>query len=85
MNALQTELGLIKSRFPDCNAIIEDLYRNDADFKSLCGDLFLCSKMIQDFELEIAEKEHALSEYREILKELESEFSMVFKSYRTRQ
>ncbi|HEY2649159.1 MAG TPA: hypothetical protein VGI38_08185 [Puia sp.] len=85
MNALQTELGLIKSRFPDCKTIIEYLYRNDTDFKSLCADLFLCSRMIQDFELEIAEKQHALSEYREIVQELETELTMVIKSARAHQ
>jgi hypothetical protein len=85
MNALQTELGLIKSRFPDCKTIIEDLYRNDSDFKSLCADLFLCSKIIHDFELEIAEKQHALIEYREIVKELELELSIVIKPNRADQ
>jgi hypothetical protein len=80
MNALQTELGLIKNRFPDHQSLIDDLYKNDSDFKSLCADLFLCTKMIQDFELEIAEKQHALMEYREIVKELETELSMVIKS-----
>jgi hypothetical protein len=38
--------------------------------------------MIQEFELEIAEKQHALIEYREIVKELESELCMVIKSTR---
>jgi hypothetical protein len=80
MSALQTELGLIKNKFPDYKSVIDDLYKNDTDFKSLCSDLFLCSKMIQDFELEIAEKQHALSEYREIVKELELELSMVIQS-----
>lgn len=80
MNALQSELGLVKNRFPAHKSVIEDLYRTDPDFKSLCSDLFLCSKMIQDFEIEIAEKQHALVEYREIVKELEKELSMVIKS-----
>jgi hypothetical protein len=80
MHALQTELGLVKNRFPDHTSVIEDLYRNDTDFKSLCADLFLCSKMIHEFELEIAEKQHALTEYQEIVKELESELCMVIKT-----
>jgi archaellum component FlaC len=84
MNALQTELGLIKNRFPAYKSVIEDLYRMDSDFKSLCADLFLCSKMIQDFEVEITEKQHALVEYREIVKELENELSMVIKGTHTR-
>ena len=72
MNALQSELGLVKSRFPAHKYLIEELYRTDPDFKSLCADLFLCSKMIQDFEFEIAEKQHALIEYRDIVSELEN-------------
>jgi hypothetical protein len=39
--------------------------------------------MIQEFECEIAEKQHALVEYRDIVKELEEELSMVIKSTRT--
>ena len=85
MNTLQTELGLIKNRFPDHTSVIDDLYRNDMDFKSLCADLFLCSKMIQEFEAEIAEKQHALIEYREIVKELESELCMVIRSMRAEE
>ena len=85
MNALHSELGLIKSRFPDHKSVIEDLYRKDTDFKSLCADLFLCSKMIQDFEIEIAEKQHALLEYREIVKELETELCLVIRSTETDQ
>ena len=80
MNMLQSELGLVKSRFPAHDSIIEALYRKDPDFKSLCADLFLCSKMIHDFEIEIAEKQHALVEYRDIVKELESELSMVIEN-----
>jgi hypothetical protein len=33
--------------------------------------------MIQDFETEISEKQHALIEYRDIVLELEKELSMV--------
>jgi hypothetical protein len=82
MNTLQSELGLIKNRFPDHQSVIDTLYRQDSDFKSLCADLFLCSKMIHDFELEIADKQHALAEYREIVKELELEISILIKSTR---
>ncbi len=80
MNKLQTELGLVKTRFPSHNSIIDLLYRNDSDFKSLCADLFLCSKMMQDFEEEIAEKQKALAEYRDIVKDLEKELLTVINS-----
>ena len=80
MNALQTELSLVKNRFPNYKSVIDYLYRRDTDFKSLCADLFLCTKMIQEFELEITEKQHALLEYQEIVKELESELCMVIKA-----
>lgn len=80
MTTLQTELGLVKTRFPSFNSIIDLLYRNDSDFKSLCADLFLCSKMMQDFENEIAEKQKALAEYLDIVKDLEKELMMVIKN-----
>ena len=80
MNTLQTELGLVKTRFPSHNCIIDLLYRNDSDFKSLCADLFLCSKMMQDFEEEIAEKQKALAEYLDIVKDLEKELLMLIKN-----
>jgi hypothetical protein len=80
MNTLHTELGLVKIRFPSHHFLIDELYKKDPDFKSLCADLFLCSKMIQDFETEIAEKQHALTEYRDIVKDLESELCLVIKN-----
>jgi hypothetical protein len=80
MNNLQTELGLVKTRFPTHQLIIDLLYRKDSDFKSLCADLFLCSKMMQDFEVEIAEKQKALAEYGDIVKDLEKELQMVIKN-----
>ena len=80
MTTLQTELGLVKTRFPSHNYIIDLLYRNDSDFKSLCADLFLCSNMMQDFEEEIVEKQKALAEYRDIVKDLEKELMMVIKN-----
>ena len=79
-NVLQSELGLVKSRFPEYHSAIEKLYRKDPDFKSLCADLFLCSKMIHDFEIEISEKQHALIEYRDIVTELEKELTMVLET-----
>jgi len=83
MNTLQSELGLVKSRFPTHESAIDRLYRKDPDFKSLCADLFLCSKMIHDFEIEISEKQHALVEYRDIVKELEMELSLVIENAET--
>ncbi len=83
MNTLQSELGLVKSRFPAHESAIDRLYRKDPDFKSLCADLFLCSKMIHDFEIEISEKQHALVEYRDIVKELEMELSLVIENAET--
>jgi hypothetical protein len=80
MNTLRSELSLVKNKFPEQHAAIEELYKTDPDFKSLCSDLFLCSVMIHDFELELAEKQRALLEYREIEKELEKELSIIIQS-----
>ena len=85
MNAILSEIALIKNRFPDHKSVIEDLYKTDSDFKSLCADLFLCTKMIDDFEVEITEKQHAIIEYREIIKELEKELLMVIQSAKTNE
>jgi len=83
MSTLQSELGLVKSRFPAHDSAIDKLYRSDPDFKSLCTDLFLCSKMIHDYEIEICEKQRALAEYQDIVKELEMELSMVIEKTET--
>jgi len=80
MNTLQSELGLVKNRFPDLKLVIEDLYRRDNDFKSLCADLFLCTRMIHDFEAEIIEKQIAINEYRDVIKELEKELQTYIKA-----
>jgi hypothetical protein len=80
MNTLQTELGLVTQKYPSHQLLIGELYHRDADFKSLCADLFLCTQMIQGYELEIIEKQRALEEYRDIVKELESELLTVIKS-----
>jgi hypothetical protein len=39
--------------------------------------------MIQDFEVEISEKQHALAEYKDIVDELEKELSMVIETAST--
>jgi hypothetical protein len=83
MNMLQTELGLVKARFPEYQQVIDLLYRNDPDFKSLCSDLFLCTNMIQGFTLEMEEIKQALVEYQDIVSELEIELSMVIKNVET--
>ena len=83
MNTLQTELGLVKARFPEYQQIIDFLYRRDPDFKSLCADLFLCTNMIHGFTLEMEEIKQALVEYQDIVSELEIELSMVIKNVET--
>jgi hypothetical protein len=83
MNTLQTELGLVKGRFPEFQQIIDILYRKDPDFKSLCADLFLCTNMINGFTLEIEEIKQTLVEYQDIVRELEVELSMVIKNAET--
>jgi hypothetical protein len=83
MNMLQTELGLVKARFPEYQQVIDLLYRSDPDFKSLCSDLFLCTNMIQGFTLEMEEIKQALVEYQDIVSELEIELSTVIKNVET--
>jgi hypothetical protein len=77
MNLVRSEISTLSSRFPGHQSAIEKLYQTDSDFKTLCSDLLLCSKMIQEFETDIAKKQHALTEFREIVCELEKELLML--------
>lgn len=72
---LQTELGLIKEKFPANIKGIEELYAKDTEFKSLCSDYFLCDQTIRKMKLDIEEMESALHEYQDALHDLEIEIS----------
>jgi hypothetical protein len=80
MGAAITELNLVVSRFICHRLVIEDLYRNDADFRTLCADLLLCSKAIRDCEDDMLEKQRVLLEYREIKNELEKDLLVLIES-----
>ena len=82
MNELKSELGLVKNIFPVHHLVIDELYASDNDFMSLCGDLFLCSKIITDLQSEIDEKTVAMNEYRNIVRDLENDLLITISSAR---
>ena len=75
MTSLQTELGLVKEKFSLDGQIIEELYRPEADFKSLCSDYFLCTKLLQEYLTELEEKQHVIQEYQAACNDLEQELT----------
>jgi hypothetical protein len=73
MGGLQTELGLVKEKFSRESFIVEELYRRDADFKSLCSDYFLCTNLMQEIRIELEERQLAIKEYQDTCTDLENE------------
>ena len=76
MGPLQTEIGLIRKKFPTQKSRIEALYGNDPDFRSLCADFFLCEQTFKKLRNEISQLRCELKEYQEILRDLEKEISL---------
>jgi hypothetical protein len=77
---LKTELGLIKERFSFNKIWIEELYSQDAEFKSLCADYFLCDQTIRKIKHEIEDMKITLDEYQEALDDLEKEINSWIKT-----
>jgi hypothetical protein len=73
MTSLQTELGLVKEKFSLDSQLVGELYRQEADFKSLCSDYFLCTKLLQEYQTELEEKRLIIKEYEAVCRELEQE------------
>jgi len=74
MSAAETVLRLIKSRFPGRDILIEQVYRHDLPFRSLCKDYRDCLGALGRLEKEesvraIARRE----EYAELLEDLSCE------------
>lgn len=73
---LQTEMELIRKKFPTKESGIKTLYGNDADFRSLCADFFLCEQTFRRLRNEMNQLRSKLKEYREIFMDLEKEISL---------
>ena len=75
MGLLRMELWLIKEKFPHQDARIDELYERDADFRALCADYLLCSRILHAFERDVSQKKYAAEEYESIRSELEKELT----------
>lgn len=73
MESVHPELWLIMDKFPGQSSRINELYRTDADFKTLCSDYLLCLHSLQEYQDEITEKQNTIKEYEVIRKDLERE------------
>jgi len=75
MESLNTQLRVVKQKFPGQNDRIEYLYEVDEDFRTLCSDYLLCVRHLEAKTGDVSESQHALQEYKEILDELERELN----------
>ena len=73
MALLNMELWIIKEKFPEQSAKIDELYRANEDFKCLCGDYILCKTFFEKFKEEFGEKKKTVQDYQNVFNELEKE------------
>ncbi len=70
MEILTDHLQAIKQKFPQQSERIEELYRLNEDFRTLCADYLLCVTELQKFHHEADEKKLSVKEYKNIREEL---------------
>lgn len=73
MEIFRPELLLVKEKFPEQNAQLEELYYCNTDFEALCSDYFLCIQALRQYRQELDEKKTIIKEYEDISNELEKE------------
>jgi len=73
MDVRLAEIALVSQIFPQYASKIEQLYANDADFRSLCADYFLCKSNLAEFKKKLAERRDSIEDYEEVTVELEKE------------
>lgn len=79
MDSPQLQLSLVKKMFPAQKEKIEALYKEDADFRALCHDYFLCMRYLDKFHNEFSEKLSNISEYENARRLLEEELAAFMK------
>jgi len=80
MGFLKNHLTTIKQKFPQQSDRIEELYRLDEGFRTLCSDYLLCMMELQKFHKEADEKKLTVKEYKNIQADLEDElFHFIFR------
>jgi uncharacterized protein YdcH (DUF465 family) len=67
------EIGTLASRFPQHASKIRRLKARDPDFRSICDDYDLAQRALKHWEAAGQAAPERVTEYRDILKELEAE------------
>jgi hypothetical protein len=82
MISVNKQLTEIKKKFPEQTDRIEQLFKTNEDFRTLCSDLYLCLQNLQrfknefdDMRLSMEEYKDSIKEYKNISTELENELS----------
>lgn len=79
MELLKDNLHTIKQKFPQQSERIEELFRLNEDFRTLCSDYLLCARELQKFNQEADEKKLSVKEYKNIQEDLENDlFHFIF-------
>jgi DNA repair ATPase RecN len=75
MEAANNDLQEIINKFPNQAQRIEELYRGNEDFRTLCHDYVICLKHLKKYKKKSGETQVALNEYTIIYNDLQSELS----------
>lgn len=73
MKSVEELLEEVKKKFPRQGIRIEELFQQDADFRSLCRDYFTCIQTLKKYRKLSYEEEEAIKDYQSALGDLENE------------
>jgi hypothetical protein len=74
MSLIPMELMLVLRRFPERQAEINRIFRENDAFRAICRDYGLCNQALQRWnQSDVEEAEERRVEYTELMEELESE------------
>ncbi|HTS43338.1 MAG TPA: hypothetical protein VMH01_03005 [Puia sp.] len=69
---------VVKERFPSQSIRIDQLYKDDENFRSLCLDYFSSIRTLRNYKSSSEEIGHSITEYKNVIVELEKEFDSYF-------
>ena len=73
MESVNAHLGAVKQKFPGQVQRIEELFKSNEDFRTLCSDYFLCIQSLQRLKKESSQKDKLIEEFNDTSLELEQE------------
>jgi hypothetical protein len=73
MNVENNLLELIKTKFPRQSVRIEQLYKEDKDFRDLCSDYFSSLQALKKYRKISMEGKQSIDDYQTVLNDLEKE------------